>query len=148
MAKFRAVEVRKMEELEKAVKEKNAVILLTNKNISDKVKKISDHDVQAQKKSDNLIKTGGVSVALGAGLFVVAFFCAEAIAIPMVVVSAVSFMTSGVTMALGTGKKILNAITTELKDYKWYEVKGKKDVLVLYKYRGINTFNPDKDELE
>lgn len=148
MSKFRAVKVDTMEKLEKAVKDNAAVIMLTNKNISKKVKEISDHDVKAQKKSDKLLKAGGISALTGAGLFVAGLLASEALIPAFAIGLTLSLLTSAGTLSAGSIKKILNAISTELKDYKWYEIKGKNEILVLYKYRGNNTFNPDVDELE
>lgn len=146
MAKFRPVKVDKMEELEQAVKDKYSVILLTNNNISKKVKEKCDHDVKQQKKSDNLIKVGGVAAVVGVGAFVAGLFTGGVVPVAIYAFSSVGAMF---TLGAGGGKKVLNLLTTELKDYKWYEIKEKrKTCLILYRYRGTNKFNPDKDELE
>lgn len=145
--KYNAVKVTSMKDLETTVKGHAAVILIDNANISKKVKEISDHDVKMQTKSNKMLKTGGISAGAAVGLLVIGAV-GETFFAPIGVVCGLgalaSYTVSFVSLTMGAGKKILNAITTELKDYKWFESNKK---VVLYKYRGVNKFDPETDEV-
>lgn len=147
MAQFNAIRVTKIDELEEAVKQHKAVILVDNSNITKKVKEICEHDVKAQTKADNALKFGGKSAIATAGLFALGFVGAIFFE-PLLMIGAlgttVGIITTGISLAVGTGKKILSSITGELKNYKWFESNKK---LILYKYKGSNKFDVDNDEV-
>ncbi len=148
MSKVVPVLVKSMDELQEAINRKSAVIVINNSNISKKVQEISDKDVEAQKKANDLLKFGGKAAGASVGLLILgligeSFFWQ--IGLIAGIGSFASFMASGLSLAAGSGKKILNAISNELKDYKWFEQNKKT---ILYKYQGANKFDPNVDEVE
>lgn len=147
MAQYNAVKVTKIDELGEAVKQHKAVILVDNANITKKVKEICEHDLKAQTKADHTLKFGGKSAATTAGFWALGFVGGLFFE-PLIFIGAIGMtfglITTGISLAVGAGKKILASITGELNDYKWFESNKK---LILYKYKGSNKFDIDKDEV-
>ena len=145
MSKFYAKRITKIDELDTAVKQNAAVILVDNNNITKKIKEICAHDLETQQKANAALKRGGKSTFAAAGFFALGFVGSiffEPLVIVGAIGTALSTLFGALNIAAGAGRKIFDS--GELRNYKWFESNKK---LVLYKYRGENKYDPNVDEL-
>ena len=143
MAHYRPVPANSIVELEKAVKESQAVIILTNKNLTDQIKKRVEKDSRFDDLSNKAIAGSPLGVIAGMGIGVIGscFFA------PLLIVGAALMSVSVMAGGYGSIAKVFSLLTRELRDYKYIENTDGK-ALILYKAKGKNAFDIEKDSID
>ena len=135
MLKVRPVLVNNVTELEKAVSKDEKIIILTNENLFEQIKKKVNKDVSYKKKTGAAVKvSAAVTVAslIGSSVFPI-------LAIPCVI-GAYATIASGMV-------KLSDALVAKLRKYSWREDKQQK-ILILTKFDGTNKFDSKKEEID
>lgn len=135
MLKVRPVLVNNVTELEKAVSKNEKIIILTNENLFEQIKKKVNKDVSYKKKTGAAVKvSAAVTVAslIGSSVFPI-------LAIPCAI-GAYATIASGMV-------KLSDALVAKLRKYRWREDEQQK-ILILTKFDGANKFDSKKEEID
>lgn len=145
--------VNNSEELDKAVSENKAVILVTNKDLIPAIKREVKEDTHKEEKHIRAVKAtkkGAKIAAVGAAASIVTAVAAPVLALPAIVATAVGVAVTGggaVTSiaTVDTTKNPFTALTSKMmKCYVWNEVSEER-FLLLVKISGRNTFDSKTD---
>ena len=137
--------------LDKAVKAKEKVILVSNQNLFSRIKENVDKDHKFKKNTEKAVKVvkGGSIATIGGivatGIGSLALFTAVG---PTLVVGGIVTTVVGAGTALVSGEvAILNSLSGNLRNYNWIESDDKK-LLILLKVKGENRYENENIDLE
>lgn len=130
--------------LDKAVKAKEKVILVSNQNLFSRIKENVDKDHKFKNNTEKAVKGGSIAtigglVATGIGITVVG---------PALILGGIAATAVGVGTAITGGElAIFNSLVGKLRNYNWIESDDKK-LLILLKVKGENRYENENIDLE
>lgn len=137
--------------LDKAVKAKEKVILVSNQNLFSRIKENVDKDHKFKKNTEKAVKgvKGGSIATIGGivatGIGSLALFTAVG---PTLVVGGIVTTVVGAGTALVSGEvAILNSLGGNLRNYNWIESDDKM-LLILLKVKGENNYENESIDIE
>lgn len=137
--------------LDKAVKAKEKVILVSNQNLFPRIKENVDKDRKFQNNTEKAVKVvkGGSIATIGGlvatGIGSVALFTAIG---PTLVLGGIATTVVGAGTALVGGEvAIFNSLGGNLRNYNWIE-SDDKTLLILLKVKGENSYENENIDIE
>lgn len=130
--------------LDKAVKSKEKVILVSNQNLFSRIKENVDKDHKFKNNTEKAVKGGSIAtigglVATGIGITVVG---------PALILGGIAATVVGAGTAITGGElAIFNSLVGKLRNYNWIESDDKK-LLILLKVKGENRYENENIDLE
>lgn len=150
MAVVNACFVKDTDELIVCVRNNYPVLVIKDNALITWVKEKCEHDKELQHKIKEAKKNGKIGIAgvgVSIGLAIFAATCPLSWAADLAVcIGALGVGTFGMfKLITGLGKRLAAAIGSEIQEYKW--IKGEQGAVILYKYKGINAFDPKTDSI-